>query len=207
MGYITYNLYVLAFNTSPNMLGIAIGIVFGLLPDFDVFLVLPELIRRDRSVVKGTKFRHHEFPSHYPLLYSPFILLVIFLPSIITFTMITALYLHLIGDSFCSSNGVQWLAPFSHRYTNFLSSKTQDKHGGYWAQAYQTTIFYKLEFVLLAVALSFFWWNHFYYYHIPTWGLIVVSVSVIWFFLTYLFVERKRTDLFDEIIANAEKED
>jgi hypothetical protein len=189
------------------MLGIALGIIFGILPDFDVLLVLPDMIKRDKSLIKGTKFRHHGYPSHYPLLYSPLILVAVFFPNPITLTMVTALYLHFLGDTFCSSNGVKWLAPLSNRYVHFLNEKTQDKHGGYWTQAYQTTILYKLEFVLLAITLGILWWNHFYFYQIPTWGLYFIAISLTAFYIGGLFFERYRTRLFDELIAKAESEE
>ncbi|MFX1294433.1 MAG: metal-dependent hydrolase [Promethearchaeota archaeon] len=201
MGYITYNLYCLFFGTNPTGLGIAFGIIFGLIPDFDIILFLKDLLKGDKSKRLGKTFKHHEFPTHYPILYSPLIILVIFIPNIYTITIITTIYLHLLLDTFYTSDGIKWLYPFNRKFYVLLSDKTIGKQGAYWEKAYKTTIFFKLEFILLAIAEFFLWWNHFYYYKTPTWSLILIGILAICFFLIMLLIERWRSRYIDSLIA------
>ncbi len=149
----------------------------------------------------ATSFRHHEYPTHYPLLYTPLIVITIFLPNVYTFTMVTAVYLHFITDMFYTSDGIRWLAPFNKKFFQLMSKKTLNIHGAYWAKVYMGTPFYFLEFGLLGVAGFLFWWNHFTVYQAPTWCQILIGVLLAILFIGLFFFERWRSGFTDRLLS------
>ena len=129
-------------------------------------------------------------PTHFPIVYSPLIILVILLPNIYTISIVTVIYVHLFVDSFCTSDGIKWLYPFNKKYYGFLNDKTKGKHGILWQNEYMTTPLYKIEFVLLVATCSIMWLNHIFYYKAPTWGVALLGGLVICFLIGAFLVER-----------------
>jgi LexA-binding, inner membrane-associated putative hydrolase len=169
-----------------------IGVIFGLLPDVDVVIIIIALIKGDKSKIDGLDFKHHAYPTHFPLLYSPLIVIMIIFPNIYTFTMVTALYLHLFTDSFYTSDGIKWLYPFQNKYFCFLSEKTKGKHGILWENEYKGTAMYKLEFILLIIAGSIVLLNHIFYYSTPVEYAWLLGMLIIGFIIGFFFVDRAR---------------
>lgn len=176
----------------PSLLGIAIGVVFGLLPDFDTVMILKDLIKGDKSKMDGLNFKHHSYPTHFPIVYSPLIVIMIIFPNIYTFTMVTALYLHLIVDSFYTSDGIKWLFPFKNDFFRFLSEKTKGKHGILWEHEYKETPMHKLELVLLIIAGSIVLLNHIFYYPTPVLYIWILGILILAFFIGFFLVDRAR---------------
>jgi hypothetical protein len=195
----------LILGIAPTFLGIVVGVVFGVLPDFDVLIMLFSAMRGGKFKMDGLDFKHHEFPSHFPLIYSPLIVIVIIFPNIYTFTMISALYLHLFVDSFYTSDGIKWLYPFKDKYYSLQSEKIKGKHGILWAFEYKKTPLYKLEFVFLAIACLILWLNHIFYYRLLSWQLGLVGGLIICFLIGYFFLERARTRHFEKSMAEREE--
>jgi hypothetical protein len=187
------------------MLGIALSILFGLLPDFDMVIFLKYIIKGERSKLSGTTFKHHEFPTHFPLLYSPLIVVAIIIPHIYTLSMVTAVYLHFFMDTFYTSDGIKWLYPFNKKFYLLSSAKTGGKQGIYWEKEYQTTFFYKLEFIFLALSCFVVWWNHLFYYQMSTGSLILFGVLIIGFFIGALLVERLHRRYIIKLATEEEK--
>jgi len=169
-----------------------IGVIFGLLPDVDVVIIIIALIKGDKSKIDGLDFKHHSYPTHFPLLYSPLIVITIIFPNIYTLTMVTALYLHLFADSFYTSDGIKWLYPFKNKFFAFQSEKTRGKHGILWEKEYKNTPLYHLEFVFLFIAGLFVLSNHIFYYPTPVWHAWLLGLLIIGFFIGFFFVDRAR---------------
>lgn len=169
-----------------------VGVIFGLLPDVDVAIIIASLIKGDKSKMDGLDFKHHAYPTHFPLLYSPLIVITIIFPNVYTFTMVTALYLHLFTDSFCTSDGIKWLYPFQNKYFRFQSEKTKGKHGILWEKEYKGTPMYKLEFIFLIIAGSIVLLNHIFYYPTPVEHIWLLGVLIIGFIIGFFFVDRAR---------------
>ena len=171
------------------MIGIAIGIFFGLLPDIDSLLLLAKLKNFTEA---GVEFKHHSYPTHFPIIYAPLVVIVIIIPNIYTLTMITALYLHLFADTFYTSDGIKWLYPFKNDFYSLLSAKTLGKHGIFWEFEYAKSPCYTLEFILLIGGCFVLWLNHIIFYHTPLWSIILLGSFIIVFLIGGLFIERKR---------------
>ncbi len=181
----------MVFGTIPTLLGIVLAIIFALLPDIDVFLLIIDQLRGKKSEKFGVDFKHHEYPTHFPIIYSPLIVLVIIIPNIYTVTIITAVYLHLFADSFYTSDGVKWLWPFNSKFYGLKNEKTLGKHGIFWQHEYNKTFSYKLEFVFLVLTCIIMWMNHIFYYQTPMWSIVLLGTLILCFFIVAFFVEKR----------------
>lgn len=190
IGYIIYNMYCWIFGTSPTLLGIILAIGFALLPDIDVFLLVIDRIRGKKSGKFGVDFKHHEFPTHFPIIYSPLIVIVIIFPNTITVSIVTAVYLHLLVDSFYTSDGVKWLYPFKSNFYGLKNENTLGKHGIIWQHVYMKTPLYKLEFVLLVATGLILFLNHIIYYQSPIWAISLLGGLLLVFFIGAFLIER-----------------
>ena len=164
--------------------------VFSLLPDIDGMIFIISRIKGDKSKEGGLNFKHHAYPTHFPLLYSPLIVITIIFPNIYTFTMVTALYLHLFTDSFYTSDGIKWLYPFQNKYYCLLSEKTKGKYGILWENEYKGTAMHKLEFILLIIAGSIVLLSQIFYYSTPVEHIWLLGVLIIGFIIGFFFIER-----------------
>lgn len=181
---------MLLLGIEPTILGIAISIIFALLPDIDGFLLVVSHFRRNSLDNPKIEFKHHGLPTHYPITYSPLILLAIFLPNIYTLSMVTSVYLHLLVDSFYTSDGIKWLYPFRKTYYRFCSEVTKEAHGIFWQHKYTRTPLYKIEFVLLVVGGCILWINHIVYYESPLWAITLIGALIVCFFIGAFIFER-----------------
>lgn len=140
----------------------------------------------------GLDFKHHGFPTHFPVIYSPLIFVTIFFPNIYTLTMLSAVYFHLFADTFFSSDGIKWLYPLKDKFYSFLSENIRGKHGIFWEKEYKKTPLFKFEFVLLAMACLFVVINHLFYYQMPIWQVWLLGGLLICFYIGFIFVDRAR---------------
>lgn len=178
----------MVFGVTPTLLGIALAILFALLPDIDGILLIIRRIKGEKSKAFGAEFKHHEYPTHFPIIYSPLIILAIVLPNIYTISIVTGIYLHLFLDSFYTSDGIKWLYPLKDKYYGSLSEGIKGKHGMFWQSEYMGTPFYKLEFVFLVISCLILWLNHIFYYIAPIWAIGLLGGVIICFFgVAYLF--------------------
>ena len=110
------NLY---FNIELTLLLISMGVVFVLLPDID-FLI--ELARHGN--VGGKVIREHREITHFPLPYTPLIILIIFVFGKMWGVFFgLAILLHFIHDSIGIGWGIRWFWPFSENAYKFFSEK------------------------------------------------------------------------------------
>jgi len=119
------------------------------LPDFDFFF--HRIVRK-----KGldSDFRHHEWPTHWPLVYSPVILIAIIFPSLRTILICFGCFLHFVMDSFFTADGIMWLAPISKKSFLFCGKETMGNyHGWDWFKRYRKLWIYKLDIVLAFIAI------------------------------------------------------
>ena len=142
-------------------------IFFSICPDFDAIVFY---IRKRGKFKLDTEFQHH-FSSiaHYPLLYTPFIILFIiniFLGSnpLISIIPVIGIYFgHFLFDTIACGDGIMWgKNPFSRkkyaRFINIYCYKTDGYHGKYWGARYRTTSISKIGniAVLLCVIIFLF---------------------------------------------------
>ncbi|MHA1266946.1 MAG: metal-dependent hydrolase [Candidatus Helarchaeota archaeon] len=190
IGYLTYNLYLTILGINPTLPGIVFSILVALLPDIDAILLLFSYLTGKGGKSRGTEFRHHGLPSHYPIIYTPLLILLVFFPNIYTYSLISGIYLHLFVDSIYTSDGIKWLYPFKKEFYGFLNKQTKGKHGIFWLESYMKTPLYKIEFILMIIGLIILWLNHIFYYHIPLWGLLLLGSLLICFGIGAFLVER-----------------
>lgn len=94
---------------------VSLGILFCLLPDFDLFFYLT--FRKAFNKLSGKRFRDHRELFHHPL---PFIvagsiILAIFKPDLIPLFIVGSLE-HFLHDSIGPGWGIDWAYPFSKKY-------------------------------------------------------------------------------------------
>ncbi len=99
---------------------IVAGIIFALLPDFDV---IPEMIVR-KGKLGGKEISWHRELFHFPLTYIlPAILVFIFAGSFWGYLFTLGVFLHLLHDSVGMGWGIKWLWPFNKNSYKFFSNK------------------------------------------------------------------------------------
>ncbi|MHA1229779.1 MAG: metal-dependent hydrolase [Candidatus Helarchaeota archaeon] len=170
-----------------SYLNAMLAIIAGLLPDLidSVYLLIRKITSR-RPGEKDKEFKHHSWPSHFPLIYSPILLLVIFFPSVLTIAICINLYLHFFLDTFYTDDGIRWLWPFlKNKKIQIASKSIMDKHGKEWLIAYRKSIFYKIEWVLyglMSILLSF---NAFLFYGLVFCIIVIIIMISIMIFIYY----------------------
>jgi len=98
----------------------------------------------------GSSFQHHlMYPTHKPVTYVPLVAWTIlaFLLDIIpmqSLAVTMGIYCHLVFDSISCGDGMNWGAPWGHRFINLFSSATDGYHGMYWNARFRKTVFFKL---------------------------------------------------------------
>jgi len=143
---------------------ISMIIFFSICPDFDAIVFY---IRKRGKFKLDTEFQHHfNSIAHYPLLYTPFIIIFIiniFLnsnPLTSVIPVIGIYFGHFLFDTIACGDGIMWgKNPFRRKkYTRFINIycyKTDGYHGKYWGARYRTTRISKIGniAVLFCVAL------------------------------------------------------
>jgi len=140
------------FRIEYTSLHIILLTIFSVLPDIDMIYLFIKSRRQNRVL------SHHDFFTHWPIIYLPFLLLLILHHNIYTIIMAFGVYSHLIMDTFASGKGIKWAFPLSRRYYNFFASKTAGKENTLWLKTYRSTTFFKMEivgFLLLVYILLF----------------------------------------------------
>ncbi len=102
----------------------ALGVLFALLPDVDVFLSRMSLVMRKRGSGVGKYAHEHRDLLHYPIL---FVIMAVALYAIATpeiaILFAGAVFLHFAHDSVHIGWGIAWLWPYSKRTIKFFSNK------------------------------------------------------------------------------------
>lgn len=120
---------------------------FSILPDADFIYQIVKRRKFDES------YKHHQWLSHWPVIYTPFIILFFVFPSIYTFLMLFGLFSHFILDSFFCVDGIMWTYPVSKRFTNHFSPVRSDEHGPAWFAQYRKLLIFKLDILAFSVLL------------------------------------------------------
>ncbi len=127
-------------------------IVASMIPDFDY------VIHWFYTKLTGRFFRldvnHHEWPSHWPIVYSPFLLWFLLSPSVTSFVLFFGVYSHLLLDSVACLWGIRWLAPFSNRWFNYaVANLNHHKSALSWLKAWKSSRFRVAELVALSLVI------------------------------------------------------
>ena len=119
MGIIIFHLMGKLFHYEFPLYFYLVGIFFSLLPDSDLFLIKIGLVRN-----------HHQFPSHYPLVFIPTICILVFVimliggvahPGFWISVAAPCLFFHYIDDTWGRTSGIglRWLMPWGRKYYSF----------------------------------------------------------------------------------------
>lgn len=123
MGIIIFHLMGKLFHYEFSLYFYLVGIFFSLLPDSDLFLMKTGMVKD-----------HHQFPTHYPLVFMPTICLLVFGIILITgvvhpafWTSVAALclFFHYLDDTWGRTSGIglRWFMPWDRRYYSFCPSR------------------------------------------------------------------------------------
>ena len=118
-GIIIFHFMGKAFNYELPIYFYLVGIFFSLLPDSDLFLKKVGPVRD-----------HHQFPTHYPLVFIPVICLLVFgialvkevaYPGFWTSVAALCLFFHYVDDTWGRTSGIGlgWLMPWDGKYYSF----------------------------------------------------------------------------------------
>ncbi len=98
---------------------IAVGILFSLAPDLDVFV---ELAKRGR--VGGRVQGHHRELTHFPLTFIPISAVIYYYFGPVWFWLfVFGIFFHFMHDSIGMGWGIKWWWPFSKKAYKFFSEK------------------------------------------------------------------------------------
>ncbi|MHA1147450.1 MAG: hypothetical protein ACTSR8_04330 [Promethearchaeota archaeon] len=138
-------------------------VFFGLFPDLDTIIFGIKYKKNAR--ILSDQFQHHyTSPMHWPLLYTPFIVLFIlslifnFYPEYFLVPVIGIYLGHFLMDTIACGDGIMWgKIPWKKkRYARFISVwayKTDGYHGLYWDARYRQTKINKIGDI--AIIISF----------------------------------------------------
>lgn len=156
LGHVSYP--TLAFIIFAELLGIEyttshllLLMVFSILPDMDFFF--HTLVRKRKY---DATFQHRKWFTHWPVFYSPLLVLLLFHPSMILFIACLGIYSHLALDTLFCDDGIMVFYPFSRKFYNFLGSKFRNAHGIEWLKVYKKQRIFKLDilsFISLMIIL------------------------------------------------------
>lgn len=136
------------FNIQYSWSDLLILIFFSILPDFD-FLFYRFVKKKNFD----SDFDHHKWFTHWPITYTPLLILLLFFPRLKLFLICYGLYFHLILDTFLAGSGIRWLYPFSKKALNLFAKKTNSYHGEEWFKVYKKTVMWKTEIGALAILI------------------------------------------------------
>lgn len=103
--------------------------------------------------------------------------------------MALAIYLHFIGDTFYTDDGIRWLWPFSKKYFKFLSDTMEGMHDKDWVIAYRKTPLYKLEWFFFITTLIIVIINAYLLFGLILF-IIAIIVSIL-FAISIRFIEKR----------------
>ncbi|NVM45442.1 MAG: hypothetical protein HWN79_11050 [Candidatus Lokiarchaeota archaeon] len=149
-GFLIYYFIYILFTGSFIMPSYYISsiIFFSICPDFDAIVFY---LKKRGKFKLDTEFQHHfSSVAHYPLLYTPFIILFIMNvfrgsdPLISVVPVIGIYFGHFLFDTIACGDGIMWgKNPFSRkkyaRFINIYCNKTDGYHGKYWGARYRKT--------------------------------------------------------------------
>lgn len=136
-------------STTYSLFDFLILIFFSILPDLDFLFY--KIFKKGKY---DSDFQHHQWPSHWPIIYLPLFILLILFPNLKLFLICYGLLSHFIMDTFLSGDGIMWLYPFSKRFFSLCDKKTKGCHGIKWFKLYKKKTIYKID-LLGFVALLF----------------------------------------------------
>jgi hypothetical protein len=103
---ITVSLFSRFFSFELSPVLVALSIAFSLLPDIDMFVELPL-----RILKKIRPEQVHQVYTHFPLMYLPLGVIILFISLPIGLLFFVNITLHFLHDSFGTSWGIAWLYP------------------------------------------------------------------------------------------------
>lgn len=123
-------------------------LVSSVIPDLDfVFIWLKDRV--------SLSLHHHTWVSHVPLYYLLFGLAVSYISMSVGIVFLIGTFSHFIMDMFFTGDGIRWLRPFSNREF-YVDNPTRGIHGREWLKAYQALPIWRIDFIVLVVALAVF---------------------------------------------------
>lgn len=126
-------------------------IFFSIIPDLDYILdFFRQKIKRKKYEIPGN---HHSWASHWPIVYTPLIMLAIITGETFFILAAVAVYMHLIMDMFFCNEGVMFFYPFSKKWYNFFSKNTSGKQGLDWNKAYNKLLIHKFDKIALVLMI------------------------------------------------------
>jgi len=133
-------------------------ILFSMIPDGDY--IINFLMQK----IEGKKYKvplnHHSWPSHWPIVYVPLLIVALVTMSPFFLLGISAIYLHLFMDLFFDSDGMMLFYPFSKKKYKFFSKNTKNTLGLDWNKAYSKLLIYKVDrwaFLIFVLMFIFLW--------------------------------------------------
>jgi hypothetical protein len=144
------------FSIHYSLFDILILIFFSTLPDLD--FVFSKLFMGRKY---DNNFQHHKWFTHWPIIYSPLLILLFIFPSLELFLVCFGIFSHFGMDTFLAGDGIMWFYPFSKKFFNFFAKNIKDHHGWKWFQIYKKMIVYKIDiiafiFLLLLLSVTYF---------------------------------------------------
>jgi len=101
--------------------------------------------------------QHHQWLSHQPFTYLPFVIFLFFYPNPKLFLACFGLYSHFILDTLFGGR-IMWLYPFSSKFFGLFSEKFKNYSGLDYFRAYKKSLIYKIDilafFTLLIILIS-----------------------------------------------------
>ena len=174
-------------------------VFFSMCPDLDIFY---GGFKKGGLEKLDEDFQHHYFSmAHYPILYTPFIILFIFslvfnYYPLYFLTPVVGIYFgHFLFDTIACGDGIMWgKNPFSRdkyaRFRNIFYSKTDGYHGLYWNARYRQTLMCKIGNVCVVVSAVIIQSLHiietFRMFPTPTYNIFYLTPLI--YLLTMLFI-------------------
>ena len=146
-----------------NLVGLIVGrpipleyniaiIIFSIILDLDYFFnLIGQLVTTGKYRIPD---HHHGWPSHWPIVYVPFVILALVLRNDYLTIGVLSIYVHLAMDTMFCNEGLMLFYPFSRKWYKFFSEKTKNKPGLKWNDAYSKLVIYRFDrvaFILMVI--------------------------------------------------------
>ncbi|PIN81152.1 hypothetical protein COV13_02150 [Candidatus Woesearchaeota archaeon CG10_big_fil_rev_8_21_14_0_10_32_9] len=152
--YILLNLFAGIVGGNIPIEYVIVFVFFSVLPDFDYLLdLIRQKTKRKKYEVPG---HHHSWPSHWPIVYSPLILVAAITQDAFFILAAIAVFIHLAMDMFFCNEGVMFFYPFSKKWYNFFAENTKGKEGLDWNKAYNKLVIHKFDWIATIFVLIHF---------------------------------------------------
>lgn len=119
---------------------ILVIMLFAWLPDLDYPLAMYL-----NKKYPGRHIGHHQFITHAPLFYLPFLLVIAYFDWRIALLALYGLLTHFVMDSLIAPDGIRWLYPFSKKYYLWTGYTKGIFETEAWLQAYKKLPIYKFD--------------------------------------------------------------